>query len=141
MSLSSATLHARYPLILGRGLRNAQPFSTGIAFECWDGWLDLIDVLCERLQFWTDHNGAPQVVAVQVKEKLGELRFYVKGPISPVQEGMIRMAEAMSLHICERCGNSGQLMIDNGLYLVRCTAHAPDGAALADGTMESVPPE
>lgn len=140
MSLNPSILHARYPLILGRGLRNAQPDSTGIAFECWDGWLDLIDVLCERLQFWTDHNHASQVVALQVKEKLGELRFYVKGPISPVQEGMIRMAEAMSLHICERCGNSGKLMIDNGLYLVRCSAHAPDGATLVGDTAGSVPP-
>lgn len=44
-------------------------------FECDDGWFDIIDVLCERIQFLIDHNDRPQVVAQQVKEKFGTLRF------------------------------------------------------------------
>jgi hypothetical protein len=65
---------------------------------CGDGWFDLIDTLCERLQFWTDRNKAPQVVAHQVKEKFGTLCFYPR-EANETQRGMIHMAEAMSARI------------------------------------------
>ena len=60
------TLYQRYPLI----------FTERPDIACGDGWFDLLDVLCERLQDWTDRNEAPQVATHQVKEKFGELRFY-----------------------------------------------------------------
>ncbi len=41
-------------------------------FECGDGWFDLIDVLCAGLYLAPRH-GAPQAVAVQVREKFGTL--------------------------------------------------------------------
>lgn len=44
-------------------------------------------------------------VAVQVKEKWGELCFYVKGDITPEQFEIIRFAETLSGRICEECGN------------------------------------
>ncbi len=42
------------------------------------------------------------VVVDQVKEKFGTLRFYYHGGDSTVY-GMVRMAEAMSAVICEKC--------------------------------------
>lgn len=48
----------------------------------------------------------PQVVAVQVKEKFGGLRFYVDGG-DDVVHGMIRMAESWAAVTCEKCGNPG----------------------------------
>ena len=33
------------------------------------GWIDLLDALCERLQFWTHRRNAVQLIAEQVKEK------------------------------------------------------------------------
>ena len=56
--------------------------------------VDLLNVLCDRLQLWTDYNGAPQAVVSQVKEKWGELAFYGHGG-NHKQDGMIEMAEAM----------------------------------------------
>ena len=47
-----------------------------------------------------------QVVAIQVKEKFGTLRFYYEGG-DDVVAGMVRMAESMSEVTCEECGNSG----------------------------------
>jgi hypothetical protein len=44
-----------------------------------------------------------QVVAVQVKEKFGTLRFYCNGGDLYTQ-GVLEMAEAMSSVTCERCG-------------------------------------
>ncbi len=70
---------------------------------CGDGWFDLIDVLCARMQFHTDVDGAPQVVALQVKEKFGTLRFYADGA-DEIHTGMIDVAQAMSERTCGSCG-------------------------------------
>ena len=48
-----------------------------------------------------------QVVASQVKEKYGTLRFYYAGGDEYVS-GMVTLAEAMSLVTCERCGAPGE---------------------------------
>jgi hypothetical protein len=48
-----------------------------------------------------------QVVAVQIKEKFGTLRFYYNGGDSKI-EGMVRLAESMSAVTCEECGKPGQ---------------------------------
>lgn len=123
-------LFQRYPLIFGE--RNLGMRETAMCWGicCNDGWFDLIDTLCERLQFWTDNNGAPQIVASQVKQKYGELCFYTREIPSPVQDGMILMAEEMSLRICEQCGNSGALYSRRGCLMTRCSEHAPEGCVL-----------
>jgi hypothetical protein len=69
-------------------------------FECGDGWFGLIYGLCEALQQETDLEGAPQVVALQVKEKFGSLRFRVR-TASDRQRAMILAAEIISTHIAE----------------------------------------
>lgn len=98
--------------------------------QCKDGWFDLIDVLCERLQFWTNHNRAPQVFVSQVKEKYGELSFYGHGG-NREQDGMIAMAEEMSSRICEICGKPGKTLISGETYLTRCQEHAPEQDVVA----------
>ncbi len=84
-------LFTRHGRILGR----LQGSGAGIA--CGDGWFDLLDLLCTRLQFHTDADGATQVVAVQIKEKFGTLRFHAEGA-DEMHEGMIDLARAL----CER---------------------------------------
>lgn len=100
---------------------------------CWgidtgDGWYDLIDTLCANVQHHVDWlvkkqqfaidrgeikpedvvlEEDMQVVASQVKEKFGGLRFYVNAADDTVR-GMIDMAESMSYKICETCGNPGR---------------------------------
>ncbi len=111
----------RYPAIFAQ--RNYSPNISGIGrgFECGDGWFDLIDALCECLQFWTDHNnGEPQVVVRQVKQKFGTLRFYCKG-VNERQRGMIDMAVTMSNRICEECGAPGEMVG----YRICCPVHGP----------------
>lgn len=99
-----ALLCQRHPrLFAERGARaDSSPMARG--FECGDGWFALIDALCERLQAETDEAGAPQVVAAQVKAKLGTLRFRTHGPVSGAQRALIRMAEVMSSRLCAQCG-------------------------------------
>jgi len=50
----------------------------------------------------------PQVVASQVKEKFGGLRFYYTGGDDTI-DGMVRMAESWAYNTCESCGQPGEL--------------------------------
>lgn len=108
----------KYPKIFQD--RHGSPLTTCMAwgFECGDGWFDLIDTLCSCIQnhvdrqeslnktYPTEERECHQVVAAQVKEKFGGLRFYVNGGDNEI-EGMIQFAESMSYKICEQCGNKG----------------------------------
>jgi hypothetical protein len=94
-------------------------------FECGDGWYNIIDQLCNNIQHHIDwrnkqrklllennpHNmnipdEVAQVVATQVKEKFGTLRFYYEGG-DDVIHGIVSMAESMSGVTCDICGNPG----------------------------------
>lgn len=73
-----------------------------------------------------------QVVANQIKEKFGGLRFYVGGTDDYVR-GAIALAESMSYSICDQCGNKGRvgnqdIPMDSqekvgGYYATRCPNH------------------
>jgi len=93
-------------------------------FECGDGWYNLIDHLSSAITTYTnpvsDFN-VFNVVVSQVKEKFGALRFYADNT-DRVVDGMIWLAEHMSAHTCEVCGNRGETR--NGSWLVTlCDLH------------------
>lgn len=54
----------------------------------------------------------PQVVVLQVKEKMSGLRFYYQGGDDEIC-GMIKLAEAMSYSICEDCGEFSNKVSQN----------------------------
>jgi len=62
-----------------------------------------------------------QVVAVQVKEKFGTLRFYYNGGDNYI-DGLVCMAESMSAVTCEVCGNPGTGH-DGGWIRTLCEEH------------------
>lgn len=62
-----------------------------------------------------------QVVATQVKEKFGSLRFYYNGGDDYI-DGLVRMAELISEHTCEVCGDKGELS-SSGWYKTLCDRH------------------
>lgn len=95
------SLCERYPKIFAKRHDRTSPMCWGIG--CGDGWYPLLDELCAQLQHETDANGAPQVVASQVKEKFGDLRFHVS-EASPAQQTLIEAASARSRRTCEICG-------------------------------------
>ena len=64
----------------------------------------------------------PQVVASQVKEKFGTLRFYYYGGDDQV-DGIERMAESMSAVMCETCGAPGKTR-NGGWIQTLCDEHA-----------------
>ena len=70
-------------------------------------------------------NYCPQVVAKQIKEKFGTLRFYYEGGDSFCR-GVISHAENMSCTICEDCGDEGKYMSKKGFVRVLCQKHAKE---------------
>ena len=62
----------------------------------------------------------PQVVAAQVKEKFGGLKFYYNGGDDAIQ-GMIKMATCLSYHICEKCGAMNELVSQNSKDWIKTT--------------------
>jgi hypothetical protein len=111
----------KYPVLFAQ--RNGSPQETAMCwgFDCGDGWYDLINFLCAHIQnhiVYGRGGDAPQVVVMQVKEKFGELRFYVDGGDEYII-GLITMAESMSRRICEICGNKGKNRND-GWITTRC---------------------
>lgn len=91
----------RYPSIFKDRHGNIKNTLMPFGFACGDGWFRLLWELCRRLE-----KVNPDVVAVQVKEKFGGLRFYVH---SANEEGQkcIDRAEYASYMICEWCGQPG----------------------------------
>lgn len=62
-------------------------------------------------------------VAVQVKEKYGTLRFYINGG-TDAQHALISMAERMSEHTCEVCGDTNARTWHEGWHKTLCMEHA-----------------
>lgn len=155
----------KYPLIFRD--RNGDMRNTAM---CWgfshgDGWYNIIDAMCARIQGhidwsyeqikwaekwnrnvndpdyeWTafvkrEERPVPepveQVVATQVKEKFGGLRFYYNGGDDYIR-GVVGMAEEMSYRTCEVCGSPGKLR-RGGWYRTLCDTHAKEsGYDLSD---------
>lgn len=118
----------KYPLIFKNRHESMTKTAMCWGFECGDGWYDLIDVLCNNIQHhinWQNNfqeEKMEQVVAFQIKEKFGGLRFYVDGGDDYIH-GMISLAESLSHRICEECGNKGKVR-GNGWVRTLCDQHA-----------------
>lgn len=116
----------KYPKIFANRHKPMNETAMCWGFECSNGWFNIIDKLCFNIQShidWMNRNGevVPQVVAEQVKEKFGGLRFYYQGGDDRV-DGMVRMAESMSEVICEECGSQGKQRHD-GWVKTLCDYH------------------
>lgn len=112
----------RHPKIFPGGPRSES--GQGWFFACGPGWSDLIDTLCARIQQHVDGHKIEQVVATHVKQKFGGLRFgYTLNHDDQRIAGMVEMACAMSLHICEVCGARGNQINTDGWYRTRCEEH------------------
>lgn len=81
--------------------------------ECGDGWYDLLDDLFAKLDYIFNVSGV-LVVADQIKEKFGTLRFYYhevgsSSIVSKIIDDIVSRAEKRSAYICEKTGKEGAL--------------------------------
>lgn len=95
-------------------------------FECNDGWFQLIYDLCKGIKKIVDSNeDMKDLIVLQVKEKFGELRFYIGGGTKEIYN-LIHEAEVKSSKTCEVCSGEGELMIRGGWYKTLCKKCAVD---------------
>lgn len=109
----------KYPKIFRDKNADIRTSAIPFGFECRDGWYKLIDLLCSNIQNHIDYNNVTQVVATQVKEKFGGLRFYYTGG-DLIIFGMVRIIEDISNHTCEYCGSNKQIGKTTGWIKTIC---------------------
>lgn len=79
-------------------------------FEHGDGWCNLIETLCARLDTILQAEPCASIRMKQVKEKFGGLRFYYElhdasdEMVNGIRQA-VNLAAAASKHICERCAS------------------------------------
>lgn len=93
----------KYPILYSqyRGDPAKTCMAWGIAVG--DGWYKIIDELSAKLELYG-------IVAAQVKEKFGGLRFYIEscpGDIFDEVHKLIDEAESLAYKTCESCGKPG----------------------------------
>lgn len=114
--------------ILDTLCHNIQSYIENIRYDI--DWTIAWNAMVESGEPWPDRYAAREkrdipkpvkVVAIQVKEKFGTLRFYYSGGDDYIS-GLVRMAEAMSYNTCEVCGSPGTANKE-GWISVRCDEH------------------
>lgn len=101
-------------------------------FSCGDGWFGLVWELSGDLNKLIQREPAAERAsyrAVQVKEKFGGLRFYMRAS-TPTIDARIARAEAESFCTCDVCSKPGALS-KGGRWQTRCAEH--DNAQVAPG--------
>lgn len=118
-------LARRWPNWFGlAGNPRSSPMARGL--EHGDGWFNILWRLCLDLEPLVAELGketGERFSVVQVKEKLGTLRFYVSHHTDAIDE---RIAEAQeeSSRICEICGMPGKRRDTGGWVRAACDEHA-----------------
>lgn len=90
--------------------------------DCGDGWLKIVETLCELLQRKALVTGQSSAKITYIKEKFGELRIAMDSAC-PITTEWIAFTSAHSLRTCEICGNSGQLLSTDKWVRTRCQDH------------------
>lgn len=106
-----ALLCERYPMLFAMCSRGPRESAMAFGFECGDGWFDIIDAASAKLEAINRGLGKEKIVAEQVKEKFGGLRYYLSAPPSVCDQAYAIAAEAehASEKTCEACGKPGVL--------------------------------
>jgi len=105
-------LCAKYPEIFKDRHGDMRETAMCWGFDCGDGWYNIIDNLCATIKnreynLTLHKKEYSPVVATQVKEKYGGLRFYYTGGDDYI-DGAVAFAEYMSEVTCEVCGKPGK---------------------------------
>lgn len=94
-------------------------------FECGDGWADILVELCEKIQLHLntlDEESRKHIIASQVKEKYGTLRFYIDASDDTIED-LIEEAVEKSSKTCEICGKPGKTITDGYWLSTVCEEH------------------
>jgi hypothetical protein len=141
-------LVGKYPKILKDYGGDKMQTCMAWGMEVGEGWYDLLDTSMARIQylcdlFTKDNDKEVQLIANQIKEKFGTLRFYysIIGATDlqcDILSCIISQAERISEQTCEITGKHGHTCVSCGWYKVLCYEEARKlgYVALEDATEE-----
>ena len=121
-------------LILDNGVMVLVTGDYKLQIEANNGWFDLINDLCNEINtIYITNDREVDMIPLQIKEKYGLLRFYYTyqdrskemNAVHTKIDELVRRYEKYSAHICEVCGNEGELANVNGWIKVLCDKHKP----------------
>ena len=110
-----AELCEHYPQIMIERRLGAMQTAMCWGFEHGDGWYNLLDTAMRLVQSHIEMEKR------RGKEKFGMLTIYHHGG-DEYTNGVLRMAEEMSRHTCEECGDVGYAN-DKGWIRTLCDKH------------------
>jgi len=124
----TSKLYLRFPDIFKGRSKPLTESLMAFGLQCGDGWFDLIHELCEDLERQATLDDVPLPEAVQIKEKIGGLRFYVGGATQAMLDRIYEteMRSETICEICEICGDLAERLSDGGWIKTRCKEHQDD---------------
>jgi hypothetical protein len=126
-------LYNKYPKILRDCGKSPMESCMAFWIETDDGWYELLDKCMEKLQYFCDlcskDGREVQVVASQIKEKYGTLRFYTSvydanSIEDAIIDDIINQTEGRSARTCEVSGEYGEPCHIGGWYKTLCYEEA-----------------
>ncbi len=144
----SNKLYTKYPKLFREKDLPASESCMYWGITCGDGWYNIIEEACEKLQKLSDDTNS-QIVFTQIKEKFGLLRIYISidelketridimtnhgvlvnsleqpsGGVWEAAHNITNEAEEKSIKTCEVCGELGSPCSNRGWILTLCETH------------------
>ena len=126
-------LYIKYPELFIQKTLPITQSAMGFGIETGDGWFNLIDQCCNKLSLISKCTGI-SISFSQVKEKYGTLRLYMRvifptvsvysdeqlATFMDIIDMIEEYAEIQSGHICEECGEMGQIDYTAGWLSCSC---------------------
>ena len=130
-------LYNKYPALFRQKDLSAQETCMCWGIAVGNGWYEIIDEACQKLQQLADESKVT-IEFAQVKEKFAELRLYFE--IKPIGDTLslfdtnsicikaqeiVSQAEEKSRHTCDFCGEPG-FYCSRGWKKIRCKKHSDE---------------
>lgn len=110
----------RFPRVFGNGPWPVSRTLMGWGFLCGIGWYPILERLFADMDTICVEDGLEKMEVIQVKEKFGSLRVYVKDGNERIYR-RIAEAEEEAFTICENCGGpSDGVLSRQGLHTNVC---------------------
>lgn len=119
MAVTEQDIISKYPILYQNYAMPPSSSPMCFGFECGKGWLGIIDELSSKIEAWNKVNLDSPVIAQQVKEKFGGLRFYANCSVKEVDQWIIE-AEDKAWNTCSRCGSTHNIIHTEGWIETIC---------------------
>lgn len=117
-ALRGGEIMGRFPAFFQEALLPSDQTPMGFGLSCGEGWWNIIEAMCEKLQA-----AQADVQFTQVKNKLGSLCIYYRSTTPDLTVPLVQYATKKAAATCEHCGAPGSKTASGGWWSVLCPWH------------------